>query len=103
MTLYNHLSVQILNAIESSLHSLLHKQIDTVRRKAIDMICNLTNNSMECSRPQHALQAQAFAMCKGADPTACDSAFCILAGCPNLVMDLQTDAVLRVLQDGLQG
>ena len=42
-------------------------------------------------------------MCKGADPTACDSAFHIFAGCPNLIMDLQTDAVLRVLQDGLQG
>ena len=58
---------------------------------------------MERSRPWHALQAQAFAMCKGANPTACDSAFRIFAGCPNLVMDLQTDAVLRVLQDGLQG
>ena len=57
---------------------------------------------MERGRPWHALQAQAFAMCKGADPTAHDSAFRIFAGCPNLVMDLQTDAVLMVLQDGLQ-
>ena len=68
----------------------------------MDTICDLANNSMEHSRPWHALQAQAFAMCKGADLTACDSAFCIFAGCPNLVMDLRTDAVLRVLQDGLQ-
>ena len=103
MTLYNHLPVQILNVIKSSLHSLLHEQIDMVHQKAVNMICNLTNNSMERSRPWHALQAQAFAMCKGADLTARDSTFCIFASCPNLVMDLQTDAVLRVLQDGLQG
>ena len=103
MTLYDRLSVQTLNAIERSLlHSLLHEQIDSVRRKAVDTICDLANNSMERGRPWHALQAQAFAMCKGADPTARDSAFRIFAGCPNLVMDLQTDAVLRVLQDGLQ-
>ena len=103
MTPYDRLSVQTLNEIERSLlHSLLHEQIDSVRRKAVDTICDLVNNSMERGRPWHALQAQAFAMCKGADPTARDSAFRIFAGCPNLVMDLQTDAVLRVLQDGLQ-
>jgi hypothetical protein len=103
MTLYDRLSVQTLNGIERSLlHSLLHEQIDSVRRKAVDTICDLANNSMERGRPWHALQAQAFSMCKGADPTARDSAFRIFAGCPNLVMDLQTDAVLRVLQDGLQ-
>jgi hypothetical protein len=41
-------------------------------------------------------------MCKSADSIARESAFRIFAGCPNLVMDLQTDAVLRVLQEGLQ-
>ena len=30
------------------------------------------------------------------------SAFRVFAGCPNLVMDLQTDAVLGVLGRGLQ-
>ena len=86
----------------SLLHSLLHEQIDSVHQKAIDTICNLANNSMEHGRPWHALQAQAFAMCKGANLTAHDSAFRIFASCPNLVMDFQTDVVLRVLQDGLQ-
>ena len=86
----------------SLLHSLLHEQIDSVHRKAVDTICNLANNSMERGRPWHAPQAQAFAMCKGADLTAHDSTFHIFAGCPNLIMDLQTDAVLMVLQDGLQ-
>ena len=103
MTLYDRLSAQTLSTIERILlHSLLHEQIDSVRRKAVDTICDLANNSMERGRPWHALQAQAFSMCKGADPSARDSAFRIFAGCPNLVMDLQTDAVLRVLQDGLQ-
>jgi importin-5 len=103
LTLYDRLSAQTLTAIERILlHSLLHEQIDSVRRKAVDTICDLANNSMERGRPWHALQAQSFAMCKSADSSARESAFRIFAGCPNLVMDLQTDAVLRVLQEGLQ-
>lgn len=31
-----------------------------------------------------------------------ESAYRVFAGCPNLVMDLQTDAVLGVFQRGLQ-
>jgi hypothetical protein len=87
MTLYDRLASQTLTAIERILlHSLSHEQIDSVRRKAVDTICDLANNSMERGRPWHALQAQAFSMCKGADPSARDSAFRIFAGCPNLVM-----------------
>ncbi|KAI0264225.1 ARM repeat-containing protein [Gloeopeniophorella convolvens] len=103
LTLYDRLSSQTLTSIERTLlHSLLHEQIDSVRRKAVDTICDMANNSMERGRPWHALQAQAFAMCKSGEPSARESAFRVFAGCPNLVMDLQTDAVLRVLQDGLQ-
>jgi hypothetical protein len=103
LTLYDRLSNQTLTAIERILlHSLLHEHVDSVRRKAVDTICDLANNSMGHGRPWHALQAQSFAMCKSADPSARECAFRIFSGCPNLVMDLQTDAVLRVLQDGLQ-
>jgi|SRR5712671_4477696 len=103
LTLYDRLSSQTLTAIERILlHSLLHEQIDSVRRRAVDTICDLANNSMERGRPWHALQAQSFAMCKSPDPSARECAFRIFSGCPNLVMDLQTDAVLRVLQEGLQ-
>ncbi|KAN0109453.1 Armadillo-type fold [Russula decolorans] len=103
LTLYDRLSAQTLTAIERILlHSLLHEHVDSVRRKAVDTICDLANNSMGHGRPWHALQAQSFAMCKSADPSARECAFRIFSGCPNLVMDLQTDAVLRVLQDGLQ-
>jgi len=103
LTLYDRLSAPTLSAIERILlHSLLHEHVDSVRRKAVDTICDLANNSMGRGRPWHALQAQSFAMCKSADPSARECAFRIFSGCPNLVMDLQTDAVLRVLQDGLQ-
>jgi hypothetical protein len=103
LTLYDRLSSQTLTAIERILlHSLFNEQIDSVRRKAVDTICDLANNSMGRGRPWHALQAQSFAMCKSADPSARECAFRIFSGSPNLVMDLQTDAVLRVLQEGLQ-
>ena len=103
LTLYDRLSSQTLTAIERILlHSLLHEHVDSVRRKAVDTICDLANNSMGRGRPWHALQAQSFAMCKSADPSARECAFRIFSGSPNLVMDLQTDAVLRVLQEGLQ-
>jgi hypothetical protein len=103
LTLYDRLSAQTLGAIERILlHSVLHEHVDSVRRKAVDTICDLANNSMGRGRPWHALQAQSFAMCKSADPSARECAFRIFSGCPNLVMDLQTDAVLRVLQEGLQ-
>ena len=103
LTLYDRLSHQTLTAIERILlHSLLHEHVDSVRRNAVDTICDLANNSMGRGRPWHALQAQSFAMCKSADPIARECAFRIFSGCPNLVMDLQTDAVLRVLQEGLQ-
>jgi hypothetical protein len=103
LTLYDRLSAQTLTAIERILlHSLLHEHLDSVRRKAVDTICDLANNSMGRGRPWHALQAQSFAMCKSADPSARECAFRIFSGSPNLVMDLQTDAVLRVLQEGLQ-
>jgi len=60
-------------------------------------------------RPWHALQAQSFSMAQaqgegggviGAEMR--ESAYRVFAGCPNLVMDLQTDAVLAVFQRGLQ-
>ncbi|KAH9996969.1 ARM repeat-containing protein [Russula compacta] len=103
LTLYDRLSAQTLTAIERILlHCLLNEHIDSVRRKAVDTICDLANNSMGRGRPWHALQAQSFAMCKNVDPSSRECAFRIFSGCPNLVMDLQTDAVLRVHQEGLQ-
>lgn len=71
---------------------------------------------MRRGRPWHALQALAFEMTQAGLPGASgtlstqnvaaeslrESAYRVFAGCPNLVMDLQTDAVLGVFQRGLQ-
>jgi importin-5 len=41
-------------------------------------------------------------MCQGVNPGLREGAYRVFSGCPNLVMDLQTDAVLGVFQKGLQ-
>jgi importin-5 len=48
------------------------------------------------------MQAQAFSMTQGRDAELRESAFRVFAGSSMLVMDLQTDAVLRVLKGGLE-
>ncbi|KAI0314845.1 armadillo-type protein [Amylostereum chailletii] len=103
LTLYDRLSSQTLTNIERLLlHCLSHEPVDVVRRKAVDTVCDLANNSMARGRPWHALQAQAFAMAQHDDSAARETAFRLFTGCPDLVMDLQTDAVLGVLKKGLQ-
>ncbi|KAI0782934.1 ARM repeat-containing protein [Abortiporus biennis] len=102
-SLYDHLSSQTLATLERLLlHSLLHESSPVVRRKAVDTITDLANNSMARGRPWHTLQAQAFSMCQYPDPTTKEMAFRVFAGSPNLVMDLQTDSVLGILREGLQ-
>ncbi|KAH7883434.1 ARM repeat-containing protein [Phlebopus sp. FC_14] len=103
MTLYDHLSSQALTTLERLLlHSLSHEPLDSVRRKSVDTICDLANNSMSRGRPWHALQAQTFTMTQAGQAGFRECAFRVFSGCPNLVMDLQTDAVLSVFQRGLQ-
>jgi len=102
-TLYDRLSSQPLTQIERVLlHSLGHEPQDVVRRKAVDTVADLANQSMRRGRPWHALQAQAFGMAQFDDASSRDISFRLFAACPNLVMDLQTDAVLGVLKKGLQ-
>ncbi|KAJ2968754.1 hypothetical protein NUW54_g13124 [Trametes sanguinea] len=57
---------------------------------------------MKRGRPWHALQSQAFAMADSQDVHTREAAFRVFAGCPNLIMDLQTDAIISILQNGLQ-
>ncbi|KAF9236016.1 armadillo-type protein [Melanogaster broomeanus] len=102
-TLYDHLSSQALTTLERLLlRSLAHEPSDSVRRKTVDTVCDLANNSMSRGRPWHALQAQTFSMTQAAGAGFRECAFRVFSGCPNLVMDLQTDAVLSVFQKGLQ-
>ncbi|RXW25102.1 hypothetical protein EST38_g773 [Candolleomyces aberdarensis] len=121
LTLYDHLSAQTLTTLERLLlHSLSHEPSQSVRRKSVDTICDVAKQGMARGRPWHALQAQTFSMTQaglsgshdgvgvagnGAGGMAWlmrESAYRVFAGCPNLVMDLQTDAVLQVFQRGLQ-
>ncbi|KAH0825819.1 armadillo-type protein, partial [Lanmaoa asiatica] len=102
-TLYDQLSSQALTTLERLLlHSLSHEPSDTVRRKSVDTVCDLANNAMTRGRPWHALQAQAFSMTHTTEAGFRECAFRVFSGCPNLVIDLQTDAVLSVFQKGLQ-
>ena len=112
LTLYDHLSHQTLATLERLLlFSLSHEASPHVRRKTVDTVCDLSNQGMVRGRPWHALQAQAFSMIQSQGPSSPtqdggaalrESAFRVFSGCPNLVMDLQTDAVLNVLGRGLQ-
>ncbi|KAJ7016005.1 armadillo-type protein [Mycena alexandri] len=117
LTLYDHLSSQTLTTLERLLlHSLQQESSSLVRRKTVDTVCDLAGEGMRRGRPWHALQALAFEMTQAGLPGASgtlstqnvapeslrESAYRVFAGCPNLVMDLQTDAVLGVFQRGLQ-
>ncbi|KAK0475517.1 armadillo-type protein [Armillaria novae-zelandiae] len=103
LTLYDHLSSQTLTTLERLLlHSLSHEPSSVVRRKSVDSVCDLANQGMSRGRPWHALQAQVFSMARDQDPSMRETAYRVFSGCPNLVMDLQTDAVLNVFRNGLQ-
>jgi importin-5 len=101
-TLYDQLSSNALTTLERLLlFSLAHETSATVRRKSVDTVCDVASEGMGRGRPWHALQAQSFTMSQ-AGLSSRESAFRVFAGCPNLVMDLQIDAVLAVFQRGLQ-
>ncbi|KAJ4482034.1 armadillo-type protein [Lentinula aciculospora] len=110
LSLFDHLSTSALTNLERLLlHSLYHEPAASVRRKTVDTISDVANQGMLRGRPWHALQAQVFSMTQASDVTngvtgegLRESAYRVFAGCPNLVMDLQTDAVLGVLGKGLR-
>lgn len=103
LTLYDQLPSNTLSSIERLLlHTVAHEPATVVRRKAVDTVIDVANKSMERGRPWHALQVQAFAMAQAAEEGARESAYLVFAGCPVLVLDLQTNGVLELLQKGLQ-
>ncbi|KAG5641749.1 hypothetical protein DXG03_004294 [Asterophora parasitica] len=107
-TLYDHLSSQTLTTLERLLlHSLAHEPSTKVRRNTVDTVCDIANQGMSRGRPWHALQSQAFTMSQAAgageqQKLGRASAYGVFAGAPNLVLDLHLEAVLGVLQKGLQ-
>ncbi|KAI0821251.1 ARM repeat-containing protein [Irpex lacteus] len=103
LPLYDHLSADTLSTIERLLlRSLLHETSAVVKRRAVDTVADLANNSMSRGRPWHALQQQAFSMAQSEDATNRESAYRVFAGSPNLIIDLQPQTVLAILEKGLQ-
>ncbi|KAI0090866.1 ARM repeat-containing protein [Irpex rosettiformis] len=103
LPLYDHLSADTLSTIERLLlRSLLNESSAVVKRRAVDTVADLANNSMSRGRPWHALQQQAFSMAQSEDPSNRESAYRVFAGSPNLIIDLQPQTVLAILEKGLQ-
>lgn len=103
LSLYDQLPASTLKSIEQLLlHSVAHESAPVVRHKAVDTVIDLANRSADGGHPWHALQVQTFAMVGHEDPGARESAFRIFAGCPFLILDLQTLNVLDILTKGLQ-
>ncbi|KAL7277457.1 hypothetical protein ACG7TL_008378 [Trametes sanguinea] len=103
LALYDQLPAPVINTLERILlHSLLHEPAPVVRHKSVDTVTDLSNYAMKRGRPWHALQSQSFAMADSPDVHTREAAFRVFAGCPNLIMDLQTDAIISILQKGLQ-
>ncbi|KAI0712867.1 armadillo-type protein, partial [Cerioporus squamosus] len=101
--LYDHLGAQAIETLQRILlHSLQHEPAPVVRRKTVDTVTDLSNNAMRRGHPWPALQPQVFAMSDSHDVLTREAAFRVFAGCPNLIIDLQTDAVVAILQKGLQ-
>jgi hypothetical protein len=106
LTLYDHLSHQTLATLERLfLFSFSHEVSPHVRRKTFDTVCDLLRHdawsTMACAASPSFSMIQSQATQDGGAALR-ESAFRVFSGCPNLVMDLQTDAVLNVLGRGLQ-
>ncbi|KAG6825124.1 hypothetical protein H0H92_004620 [Tricholoma furcatifolium] len=110
--LFDHLSAQTITTLERLLlHSLGQEPIPKVRRASVETVSDVANQSMARGRPWHALQSQCFAMAQGGPggegqqqqlALGRASAFGVFAGAPNLIMDLQPEAVLGILKRGLE-
>lgn len=103
ITLYDHLSEPTRTALERALLSALsHEPSSSVRSKLADTITDLASASFERGRPWLALQAQSFSAAHDTDQRQRESAYRIFSNAPVLMGDQQVDAIVRVLQKGLQ-
>ena len=99
VALYDHLGAQAIDTLHRILlHSLLHEPAPVVRRKTVDTVTDLSNNASKRGYPWNALRSQVFAMADSADVLTREAAFRVFAGCPNLLIDLNTDGVVSILQ-----
>ena len=103
VALYDHLGPQAIETLQRILlHSLLHEPAAVVRRKTVDTVTDLSTNAMKRGYPWHALRAQVYSMADSTDVLTREAAYRVFAGSPHLIMDLNTDAIVGILQKGLQ-
>lgn len=103
ITLYDHLSEPTRTSLERALLSALaNEPSQSVRPKLADTITDLAIASFDRGRPWLALQAQSFSATLNADHRQRESAYRIFGSVPALMGDQQVDAIVRVLQRGLQ-
>ncbi|KAF8584878.1 ARM repeat-containing protein [Ramaria rubella] len=103
ITLYDHLSEPTRTTLERALLSALSNEpSQSVRPKLADTITDLAAASFDRGRPWLALQAQSFSATLSADQRQRESAYRIFGNVPALMGDQSVDAVVNVLQRGLQ-
>ena len=103
ITLYDHLSEPTRTSLERALLSALaNEPSQSVRPKLADTITDLATASFDRGRPWLALQAQSFSATLHTDHRQRESAYRIFGNVPALMGDQQVDAIVRVLQRGLQ-
>lgn len=103
ITLYDHLSEPTRTSLERALLSALaNEPSQSVRPKLADTITDLAAASFDRGRPWLALQAQSFSATLNVDHRQRESAYRIFGNVPALMGDQQVDAIVRVLQRGLQ-
>ena len=63
--------------------------------QTVDTITELPNQTKKHGHTRPALQPQVFAMAGDPDVLIREAAFRVFAGCPNFIIDLNTDGVVR--------
>jgi hypothetical protein len=107
-TLCGELSLETLRLLEGLLlHSLSHERSPSVRRSGIGVICELAKQGIARKHQWDALEAQVVSMAQMLGESkdiggSRQAAFRVIAGCPDLVIDLEIDTVVVILQRGLQ-
>lgn len=103
VTLHGQLSDDTLDTLEGLLlHCLLHEPSPTVRHKSIDTIAQFATYNIRRGRPWHALQLQAFSMTQSAHAPERVAAFMLFTESPKLAMQLETEAIITALTNGMK-
>jgi hypothetical protein len=103
VTLHGQLSDDTLDTLEGLLlHSLMHEPSATVRHKSIDTVAQFASHNIRRGRPWHALQIHAFNMVQSTHAPEREAAFMLFTESPKLAMQLETEAMMSALANGIK-